>query len=163
VELLEDRTGQLDVESVSRPPANAGFVVATPHTTNVGFTSAAWWVRLTVRNPGGQPRLVYLRQGYPLIDLLDLFEPQADGGWNHIATGDRRPFNTRPVDHRDFLFPLTVPPNAERTFFLRFASQGPIDMNLSLLDPNQLAGTLSREQLAYGVYFGCVLMLLVWS
>ena len=65
--------------------------------------------------------------------------------------------------HRDFLFPLTLPANSERTFYLRYASQGPVDINLSLLDPNELAGELSREQLAYGVYFGCVIMLLVWS
>ena len=38
-----------------------------------------------------------------------------------------------------------------------------MDINLSLLDPNELAAELSREQLAYGVYFGCVIMLLVWS
>jgi hypothetical protein len=38
-----------------------------------------------------------------------------------------------------------------------------VDINLSLLDAGNLAESLSREQLAYGVYFGCVLMLLVWS
>ena len=67
------------------------------------------------------------------------------------------------MSHSDFLFPLTVPPGTQRTIYLSFASQGPVDINLSLLDPNELAAKLSREQLAYGVYFGCVLMLLVWS
>ena len=39
-----------------------------------------------------------------------------------------------------------------------------MDINLSLLDPERAHGRIvSREQLAYGVYFGCVLMLLVWS
>jgi diguanylate cyclase (GGDEF)-like protein len=56
-----------------------------------------------------------------------------------------------------------VPAGSERSFYLRYRSQGPVDINLSLLDPNTLAETLSREQLAYGVYFGCVIMLLVWS
>ena len=56
-----------------------------------------------------------------------------------------------------------MPAASDRTFYLRYASQGPIDINLSLLDPNELAETLSREQLAYGIYFGCVIMLLVWS
>jgi diguanylate cyclase (GGDEF)-like protein len=56
-----------------------------------------------------------------------------------------------------------VPANSESTFFLRYASQGPIDINLSLLDATELTGSVSAEQLAYGVYFGCVIMLLVWS
>jgi diguanylate cyclase (GGDEF)-like protein len=56
-----------------------------------------------------------------------------------------------------------VPAGADRTFYLRYQSQGPVDINLALLDANELAASLSREQFAYGIYFGCVLMLLVWS
>jgi diguanylate cyclase (GGDEF)-like protein len=158
IELLEDPTGALDLEAVSRAPASSGFVAGSPETANVGFSRSAWWVRLTVHNPGAEARDLYLRQGYPLIDLLDVYQPGS-----HIATGDRRPFGSRPVAHRDYLFPLKLAANSQATVFLRYSSQGPIDINLSLLDPDALAESLSREQLAYGVYFGCVLMLLVWS
>ena len=159
---LEDVDGTLDIAAVSTAPANTGFVVATPKSSNVGFSPSAWWIRITLRNPSDASRLVYLRQDYPLIDLLDLFEPDADG-WQVHSTGDRKPFGSRDVEHRDFLFPLTLPADTERTYYLRFASQGPVDINLSLLDPSELAAELSREQLAYGVYFGCVIMLMVWS
>lgn len=162
IDMLEDPTGRLEIDAVSRPPANSGFVAGSPEKANVGFSRSAWWVRVTLRNPDTKPRQLYLRQGYPLIDLLDFYEP-SDGGWRHDATGDRRPFGSRPVAHRDYLFPLSLPASAETTLYLRYASQGPVDINLSLLAPNQLAETLSREQIAYGVYFGCVLMLLVWS
>jgi len=161
--LLEDRGSTLDVSAVSSAPANEDFVAATPKTANVGFSDSAWWARVTVRNRGDVSRFVYLRQGYPLIDSLDLYEPLAGGGWHTHATGDRTPFGTRDVAHRDFLFPLTVPAASDVTYYLRFRSQGPIDINLSLVDPNTLTAQVSREQLAYGVYFGCVIMLLVWS
>jgi hypothetical protein len=163
LELLEDRVGKLDVAAVSTAPIDARFVSAALQTTNIGFSSSAWWARVTLRNPSDSSRLVYLRQDYPLIDLLDLYEPKADGGWVVHSTGDRKPFSSRDVDHRDFLFPLTLPPNSDLTFYLRYATQGSMDINLSLLDPNVLAGEVSREQLAYGLYFGCVVMLLVWS
>ena len=148
---------------MSSAPANTGFVAATPESTNIGFSPSAWWVRVTLRNPADASRLVYLRQDYPLIDSLDLYEPDADGWLASIRPAIARPFDSRDVAHRDFLFPLTLPAASERTFYLRYQSQGPVDINLSLLDPNELAGELSREQLAYGVYFGCVIMLLVWS
>jgi len=162
VDVLEDPAGTLDIDAVSQPPADSGFVAGTPKGVNVGFSRSAWWIRLSLRNQGAE-RQVYLRQGYPLIDLLDLYTPAPGGGWNRIATGDRRPFGTRPVAHRDYLFPLRLPAQSDTTLYLRYASQGPVDMNLSLLDSSQLAEGLSREQLAYGMYFGCVLMLLVWS
>jgi diguanylate cyclase (GGDEF)-like protein len=167
MQLLEDRDGKLDVAAVAaRPDAvspQLGFVAATPELANVGFTPSAWWVRVTLRNASDQWRLVYLRQGYPLIDSVELFEPDANGGWHRTATGDRQPFGSRPVAHRDFLFPLQLAPQAEATYFLRYASQGPIDINLSLLDANEMGGAVSREQMAYGIYFGCVFMLLVWA
>jgi len=163
IELLEDPGGQLTVEDVARRSGATGFVAATPKSANVGFSRSAWWVRFTLRNSEDQSREVYLEQGYPLIDLVDLYEPLAQGGWRLHATGDRRPFDTRDVEHRDFLFPLTLPAGAERTYYMRFASQGPVDVSLSLLDSRSLIESMSREQLAYGLYFGCVLMLLVWS
>lgn len=161
-QLFEDREGRLDVEALDRQGAGPGFVTATPQAANVGFSGSAWWVRFAVRNPAADSRLMYVRQNYPLIDSLDLYEP-ADGGWRRHATGDRRPFGTRDVAHRDFLFPLTLPAGSQRTFYLRYQSQGPVDINLSLLGPNQVTEEISRENLAYGLYFGCVFMLLVWS
>lgn len=161
--LLEDLVGDLDVAAVSTPPVDARFISATLESTNIGFSPAAWWARVRIHNPSDASRLVYLRQDYPLIDSLDLYEPTADGGWRVHSTGDRKPFGSRDVSHKDFLFPLTIPAQSDRTIYLRYASQGPVDINLSLLDADVLAGELSREQLAYGIYFGCVFMLLVWS
>lgn len=163
VQLLEDPAGKLDIETVSGAPADAGFVSATPASANIGFSPSAWWARFTLANSGDAARLVYLRQDYPLIDLLDFYEPAPAGGWRKFETGDRRPFDSRAVASRDFLFPLTVPAHGEVTYYLRFASQGPVDINLSLFGPDELTVKLGAEQLAYGVYFGCVLMLLVWS
>lgn len=160
VEILEDRDGSQDIGAISHHP---GFTDATPASANVGFTSSAWWVRFALRNDADAPRLVYLRQGYPLIDSLDFYQPDGAGGWRHVATGDRRPFNSRPVEHRDFLFPIELPAGAQQTLYLRYASQGPIDVDLSLLDANELAATVGREQTAYGIYFGAVFMLLVWA
>src|SRR5262245_35014509 len=56
IDLLEDKSAELDIEAVSHAPANTGFVAATPKSTNIGFSASAWWVRLTLHNTSGQPR-----------------------------------------------------------------------------------------------------------
>ncbi len=134
--LLEDRGGSLDIAAVSSAPANPGFVAATPKSANVGFSASAWWVRVTCAIRGNASRFVYLRQDYPLIDSLDLYEPDAGGGGTYTPRATARPSARRDVAHRDFLFPLTVPASSDVTYYLRYHSQGPIDINLSLLDPN---------------------------
>jgi diguanylate cyclase (GGDEF)-like protein len=163
VDLLEDREGSLDIAAVRDGVAATQFKPATPATANVGFTDSVWWVRFTLRNPTTHERRVFVRQSYPLIDYLDLHEQDVMGRWLEIATGDRRDFATRPIANRDFVLPLTVPANAERTYYLRYQSQGPVDISLSLYATQSLLGSLSREQIAFGIYFGCVIMLLVWS
>jgi diguanylate cyclase (GGDEF)-like protein len=163
IELLEDTTRDLSIAEVMDEPHRSAFVAATPATANVGFTDSVWWARFTVRSSGETGHRVFLRQTYPLIDLLDLFEQTATGEWQQHATGDRRPFASREVAHRDFIFPLTIPAQSERTFYLRYESQGPIDISLALYDAPELLASVSKEQIAFGIYFGCVLMLLVWS
>lgn len=162
IDILEDPTGKLDITAVSTGPAAAGFVVGTPENTNIGFSPSAWWVRFGIANGSSEHRRIYLRQGYPLIDAVEVYTPAKDG-WKRYVTGDRTPFNTRPLALRDFLFPIDLAPDSQIVIYARFASQGPVDINLSLLGADQLAEAMSGEQLAYGVYFGAVLMLLVWS
>jgi hypothetical protein len=116
LDLLEDRVGDLDVVAVSAAPVDARFISAKLESTNIGFSTAAWWVRFRVSNPADTSRLVYLRQDYPLIDSLDLYEPTTDGGWRQHSTGDRKPFSSRDVQHKDFLFPLMLPAHSETTF-----------------------------------------------
>jgi diguanylate cyclase (GGDEF)-like protein len=164
VELLEDPSGELAIETVSGPGSDTAFTAATAKSLNVGFTDSAWWIRFRLSNASKTQQEILLRQNYPLIDQIDLFSPTGeDGGWHRISTGDRQPFDTRPIWHRDFIFPLIVPPETERTYYVRFQSQGPIDISLALVTAPQVMASISAEQLAYGIYFGCVLMLLVWS
>ena len=121
LELLEDRVGNARRRRGEHArPSNTGFVSATPE---IDATSASR------RRPGGcasrcailrtSSRLVYLRQDYPLIDSLDLYEPRPMAAGGVHSTGDRKPFSSRDVEHRDFLFPLTLPANSDRTFYLR--------------------------------------------
>ncbi|HEY0684115.1 MAG TPA: diguanylate cyclase [Steroidobacter sp.] len=157
--LLEDPKGALSIDDVTQ----STFTPATLAAANVGFTPSVWWARVTLRNEGSRERELYLRQTYPLIDYLDVYEQTGPGEWRSHKTGDRRPFAARDIAHRDLVFPIHVPAGAERVVYMRYQSQGPIDISLSLYSSPELLESLSREQLAYGIYYGCVIMLLVWS
>jgi diguanylate cyclase (GGDEF)-like protein len=159
VDLLEDRQGKLSLDQV----AQSSFAPGSLKAANVGFTSSVWWARVTFRNADSRERELFVRQTYPLIDYLDVYEQTGPGQWRIHETGDRRPFDARDIAHRDFVFPIHVPAQGERVVYLRYQSQGPIDISLALFSSPELLESVSREQLAYGIYYGCVIMLLVWS
>ena len=160
MDVLEDADGSLDFETVR---TSADFRPAPEKGTNFGFSHSTWWVRFTLVNPDTGDRHVILREDYPLIDHLDVWALQRDGNWKHTATGDRTVFSTREFVHRDFLFDLDIPSGAERTFYVRADSAGPVDLSLSVYGPHALIGALSGEQLAYGAYYGGFIVLVLYN
>jgi two-component system, sensor histidine kinase LadS len=160
MEVLEDPDGSMDFASVR---GSSDFHPAPELGTNFGFTSSTWWVRFTLVNPAEGDRHVVLREDYPLIDYLDLWAPERDGSWRHTSTGDRTVFSTREFVHRDFLFDLDVPSATERTYYVRAASGGPVDLSLAVYGTHALIGALSGEQLAYGAYYGGFIVLVLYN
>jgi diguanylate cyclase (GGDEF)-like protein len=156
LEVLEDPTGKLSFDAVQQSTAFKPL-------PKIGFSHSAWWVRVTLANASGNDLQVQLRQDYPLIDYIDLWQPDRNGGWRQIQTGDQRPFSTREFDHRDFIFALDLPAASQRTFYLRFASSGPVDISLSLYQQRALLAALDREQLAYGAYYGGFIVLVLYN
>jgi len=160
IELLEDPAGRLGIADVQ---ASTQFHPAPPEGLKIGFSKSAWWAKVTLHNGGADDRQVVLRQVYPLVDYVTLWSPANDGQWRVVRTGDELDFDTREYAHRDFLFTLDLPAGATRTYYLRFASSGPIDIALELYEPRTLLGTLDREQLAFGAYFGGFLVLVLYN
>lgn len=159
LQLLEDPSGQLGLEQVQ----TMDFRDNQADSANFGFSHSAWWVRFRLSNPSAQIRHLMLRQDYPLIDWLDFWSPQPDGSWQARNSGDRRPFDSREIHHRDFIFSLDLPPHSEQTYYLRYASAGPINIGLSLSSAQALFERISLEQLAYGFYYGAFLSLVLYN
>ena len=160
LEVLEDPTGRMDFAAVR---ASDAFKAVPDVGTNFGFSRSAWWVRFKLNNPDDSDRHVLLRQDYPLIDYLDVWAQDRAGEWHDTATGDRTVFSTRQYAHRDFVFDLIVPAKSERTFYARGASDGPVDLDFTLYDAHALIASISREQIAYGVYYGGFLVLVLYN
>ena len=155
IALFEDVTAQRTLDEV-RAPALAQQFRAEGLTTAalaLGFTRSAYWLRVTLRNPGDTalPRLLVLDN--PTTSRVHAYFPEG-GGYRSVLTGSDTPFATRPYPNRNFVFPLTLPPRAEQTVYLRVQS------SIGLLVPVQLwqpEAFHAHERADYGAqawYFG---------
>ncbi|WP_092024104.1 sensor domain-containing diguanylate cyclase [Marinobacter zhejiangensis] len=163
LELLEDPDGTLEFEQVQSLDYAGKFESLNGKSSNFGFSTSAWWARFTLANPSDQSREVIVRQDYPLIDWFDAWYVDESGLQQHLATGDLRAFDTRPVEHRLFLIPMQLPPNSERTVYVRFESQGAINIGLFAHAPVDFLNMAVREYLALGIYYGGFLVLLIYN
>ncbi|MCA0899555.1 diguanylate cyclase [Microbulbifer agarilyticus] len=161
--ILADESGNLGIQDILNVEGHAWMKLAEGDETNFGFTSAVYWVALSLRNPASEPVELVIRQDYPLIDLLDLWQPTDDGGWQRIATGDLRPFYSRPLDLRDFVFPVTLAPYSVQTLYLRYQTSGSMNIGLSVSSKTEFLPGLAYEQVLLGVYYGGFLVLVIYN
>ncbi|MBN8430208.1 GGDEF domain-containing protein [Microbulbifer salipaludis] len=160
LQILVDEPGKLELQDVWAASSqrwqsgvNASF----------GFSEAAYWVAITLQNTSDAPMGMIIRQDYPLIDQLDFWQPSLDGGWRHTATGDRRPFDSRPLNLRDFVFPITLPANTTHTFYLRYQTAGSMNIGLSVSSETAFLPQLGKEQILLGIYYGGFLVLVIYN
>ncbi|SHG12424.1 diguanylate cyclase (GGDEF) domain-containing protein [Microbulbifer donghaiensis] len=161
--LLEDRGGELDFAQIQSPQYQARLTSWGQPAANFGYSRSAYWVAFTLRNPTEQPLSLLVRQDYPLIDYLDFWAQDSDGNWQRTATGDRRPFASRQLELREFIFSVTLPAQSERTFYLRYASQGAMNIGLSVTSETNYLSKLELDQLLLGIYYGGFLVLVIYN
>jgi len=106
---LEDPSGRLKLEQV-RALADDAFQPVTGAHANLGKNSSVWWFRVQLRNSRPHDLGGYLEVNYPLLDHLQVYLLSPDGRLQEQESGDRFAFAQRPVQVRNFWFPLRLPP-----------------------------------------------------
>ncbi|HEY9144843.1 MAG TPA: diguanylate cyclase [Arenimonas sp.] len=157
--VLEDPGKSLQLEDLLTSDGARRFAPLGDRTASFGYSTSAWWLRASVTNGADQPRDMMLRQSYVLLDYFDLYVVHEGRVLKRWTTGDTLPYSTRPVPHRDYLFPLTIEPRQTLEIYLRARSDGPVNATLTLYSPEALVPALGTEQLAMGALFGSFVLL----
>jgi PAS domain S-box-containing protein len=104
-----------------------------------------------------------LELAYPPLDHLELYAPGRDGEWERQVGGDREPYTSRPLAHRNHVLPVRLEPGRTTALYLRLTSEGVIAAPLRLWRPSAL---WENDQASYAVmslYFGLLIGLLLYN
>jgi len=102
------------------------------------------------------------------IDLIE-FNYLSERGLilDSIHTGRDAAVSTRPIVHRNFIFPLaradTTVKSTKRIVLMRLTTQGRMFVPLRLRTESSFYAADHVEQLAFGVYFGVMLALVLYN
>jgi PAS domain S-box-containing protein len=161
---LEDPSAELTLDDILKPAAQAAFrqVSGSGHGANFGFTRAAIWLRITLTTGSNTPREWLLELAYPPLDNVELFTP-GYSGFERLVAGDRHPFSSRPIPHRNHVLPVSLEPGAATTLYLRLTSEGTVVAPVTLWRPLAL---WQHDHAAYGalsLYFGLLIGLFCYN
>ena len=164
--LLEDSAREFDIEQLLRQGEALEWKSSRQETLNFSFSGSAWWLKLRVENGSAIPVRRLLELAMPLHDYLDGYVVDQQGEIvRHWQTGNRRDFDSRPIAHRTFVLPIHVPAGESRQIFLRLDTHdGLYDATpLYLMDDASFLAKAQRELMAFSLYFGALLALLIYS
>ncbi|MFD2704543.1 ATP-binding protein [Salibacterium lacus] len=162
MEILEDEDGEWTMEDVTSAPAAEKFKDNTAAIPNYGYTDSNYWVRYEVYNASGNTDWV-LEIAYPPHDSISLYE--AKGGRARLIEkgGDLQPFHDRSRDHRSFAFDLSVPSGSSAVYYLKFDTQGAMQLPITLWEKDAFAEKSQMEYLILGLYYGLAFVMILYN
>lgn len=141
-------------------------------TFNFGFTRSSWWVRVRLRNVEDHAVQRVLDVGSALQDEVDIYVVRGHDAQGapaesveHIATGDRRPFDARPVETRVPSVPLRFAPGEQIDVYMKLATHDGLHeaVAFKLWQPRAYARAMQTENLVFGLYYGALMTVLAYN
>lgn len=134
-------------------------------TINPGMNAKdqTFWLLFTIENQIENEE-IYLEIDYPQLDYIQLLSLEGDSVSLIYKTGDRFPFDSRPVFYRNFILPMKIANGKSKSFLLNVdkrssAIRFPIEVYSSEISLSRI----SKENIYYGFYFGFFLLIFLVS
>ena len=156
---LELPEGDLSIEQVRSVPDSQWQSIDAGGILNRGFSDGVFWLKVPVSQ---RPVNRVLEISYPLLDVVSLHWEIGGRIVETHHTGDTRPFDSRPIVHRNFVF--LVPSLTEPvTAWIRIRTQGSVQIPVSVTSSAEF---LAHEQISFGwqaMFVGIVFSLALYN
>ncbi len=163
-EVLEDRSGQLDLGGVLA--SQAGWRPGLGSSLGFGFSRSAFWVRWLVTNQGTQQADLVLDLGNPRQDHVHWYVLDENGTpLLESRSGDRLEYRERLLPARTFALPLLLEPGQRVQVLIRLASHDGLfeAMPAALYSRPTFHASVEQENLMLSLYHGGLLSLALYN
>lgn len=163
VEYHIDETGQLTIDQLLRSSNKVNWKATGPEVANFGFDWRTYWYRLSLILDAGESREFLLQTGSPLIDYLDVYYVRGGKVVHQFNTGDMEPFYERPVQNRNFVFPLELSSEQATDIYLRVSTDSPQMMPLILWKPVAFDQQDRNLLMGHSFYYGIIFVMIIYN
>ena len=128
---------------------------------NLGFIKEAAWFRFELQAINSNDYILHLP--YPILDYLDHYSFVDDKPYLEVKTGDARRFDTRAVNHIDFIFPYRLEAGQILTVYLRIDTEGAHDVPLRFSSKDLFLESNTENTLFRGFVLGILFLMLFYN
>jgi hypothetical protein len=99
---------------------------------------------------------------YAPLDSVELYSPDGSGRYSARRAGDTMPFREREIEYRTFVFPILERPGVT-TYYLRFRTEGSMDIHLRAWTPMEFIGQINREMPVLWVFYSFIFIMACYN
>ncbi len=156
-----DNDGSLVIDHVRTLEFRDKFTHPEKDKLSFGYSRAAIWFRFEVENPTNNVIDWLLEFDYPPVDHIDFYIDDR-GTLTSYRTGDMLPFNSRPVNYRTFVFPITQKPGSI-IVYLRIKSDGALSAPLTAWSEKAFESRKEAQLPVLWIYYGIMITLTLYN
>ena len=146
-----DSTGEMTVEQA----VNQNFTPFENDDINLGLTPFAVWMRFDITSTDFPALLLEI--GEPNLEVLEIYNFQAENIETIYKGGFKKPFDQRPIKNNKWLFELNFEETQTLSIGIKAQSGYPMAIPISISAKNQFIEDLGRRNLFWGIYIGILL------
>jgi signal transduction histidine kinase len=159
--VLRDVGASLDLAG-AQAADRAGSFTTLPGNLAAGYSRDAFWLRFSLQRGAADPAEWWLEIEPAMLDHLTLYAPDAAGHYRAHESGDAVPLREHDVDYRFSIFRLQPPPGSS-TYYLRVRTDSTIAVQPTLWQPREFARRAALEGNLLGIFYGLLLLALLFS
>lgn len=157
LEVLRDPAGRMTLDDVLDPGTSLDFLAVSGQGFTGGFTRDTFWFRFEIKPFETGATQVFLEVQPPYLDNIQLFVPDANGGYQSSLAGDIYPFSERIIAYRAPVLIFPNPP-APITAYIRLQSHSTSAMFVTAWTPSEFYEASLLEYILFGGYIGLLLV-----
>lgn len=118
----------------------------------------AYWHRIKIGHKSTSEKQWVIEFFDQTIDHIDFYTPQSNGSYIKRSYGDVLPFVDRPLEHKNFVIPLTNDVDGELVYYFSIQSQQQAEVIVVLRTSDYLFEYATDEYFFFGIFYGMILV-----
>ena len=161
---LEDRGGVLEIEDVLLDyQAEEDWEPVGDTIPNFGFSSSAYWFKLSLTNTSPNAISKLIEIDYTLLNEVDYYQFDDDLLMANYILGHNIPFSARPINHRNLIFPTRIPAKTTHTLYFRVKSDNAVQLPVTLWEERIFWESDQLELFIQALYFGLMGVMMLYN
>ncbi|TAH18974.1 MAG: hypothetical protein EAZ08_09950 [Cytophagales bacterium] len=155
---LADSTESVGVESILEGKYDTRMQPI--NNLNLGYNHAKHWFKIKVFVEKPQTKL--LLEVESLFEIANLYY-QRDDSWQKQIYGIRQPFSKRPIQYRNFVYPLDFDKRGMYILYLEIQAQASVQVRATLQKQDYFQNHIAKSELFYGIFYGSILIMFFYN